>query len=162
MGFFSWLKPSGTVVAKEPEYVRTDNERGSTYKMHRGEDAESAKTFLMTKRVDKRQYFIVVETPEGNWGIDLEGLYLEQLLPCQKDTDSARCEGNIVPLSWSQFGLEMAARKYNDNFIVKVQCGKCECQWLDAIRYQDITVARCPKCKTLNKVNSGNIQVAFV
>lgn len=151
---------------KQPQFVRKYNEKGqggdATYETYKGTDAESAKAFLITKRVDKPMYYVIVDTPEGNWGMDVQGLYLERLFPWQTNVGSAECEGHIIPMSWSQFGLGMAAKKFNDNFVVKVQCGKCEYQWLDGIRYQNITVVRCPKCKGLNKIDSSNIQVYLV
>ena len=145
-----------------PKFVRKERNNENTYEIYNGIDAESAKDFLLTKRVDKKLYYILVETPEGNWGMDIEGLYLEHLLPWQTSVNSAKCTGIIIPMSHSNFGLNSAARGFNDNFIVKVQCGKCENQWSDGVRYQNITVVRCPKCKTLNKVDSGNIKVVFV
>lgn len=147
---------------KQPKFVRKEREGNNTYEIYKGTDAESARTFLLTKRVDKKLYYIVVETLEGNWGMDVQGLYLERLLSWQTDISSAKCEGAIIPLSWSMFGLEMAAKGFNNNFIVKVQCGECEHQWLDGVRYQNLTVVRCPKCKTLNRVDTGNIHVALV
>jgi len=159
------VEEPATPQEKQPKFLR--KERGgstgdSTYEIYKGTDAESARDFLLTKRVDKKLYYVVVETPEGNWGMDVEGLYLERLLSWQTNISSAKCEGAIITMSWSMFGLEMAAKGFNDNFIVKVQCGKCEHQWLDGVRYQNLTVVRCPKCKTLNKVDTSNIKVVFV
>jgi len=155
-------KESAASKGKQPKFIRKEREGNNTYEIYKGKDAESARAFLLTKRVDKKLYYIVVETPEGNWGMDVQGLYLERLLPWQTNVGSAECDGHIIPMSWSHFGLEMAARKFNDNFVVKVQCGKCEYQWLDGIRYQNNTVVRCPTCKALNKVDSSNIQVFLV
>lgn len=154
---------SVTQKSHQPKFIRKEHKGGmggdATYEIYKGTDAESAKTFLMTKRIDFKLYYFVVETPEGNWGMDMEGLYLEQILPWQTDIGSAESDGNIIPVSWSDFSLVWAARGQNDNFIAKVQCGKCEHQWQDGIRYKSFTVVRCPKCKTLNKVNSNNIEI---
>jgi len=155
-------KESAAIKGKQPKFVRKEQQGNNTYEIYKGTDAESARDFLLTKKVNKKLYYIVVETPEGNWGMDVKGLYLERLLSWQTKISSAKCEGDIIPMSWSMFGLEMAAKEFNDNFIVKVQCGKCEHQWLDGVRYQKTTVVRCPKCRTLNKVDSGNIQVILV
>ncbi len=146
----------------QPKFIRKEHHGNNTYEVYEGKDAESAKSFLLKKKVNKKLYYIVVETPEGNWGADIEGLYLEHLLPWQMDISSAKCEGDIIPMSWSRFGLEGAAKGFNDNFIVTVRCGKCEHQWLDGIRYQNITIVRCPKCKTLNKIDSKNIEVVYL
>jgi len=93
--------------------------------------------------------------------LDVKGLYLERLLPFQKDVGSAKCEGSTCGMP-DMFGLNAAARGINDNFIANVECGKCEHRWQDGLRYQDITVVRCPKCKTLNKIDSGNFHVILV
>ena len=42
-----------------------------TYEVYRGNNAESARTFLASQKVDQKKYYIKVETPEGNWGIDI-------------------------------------------------------------------------------------------
>lgn len=152
---------SSSAKGSEPKFVRKDRNQSGTYETYRGRDAETAKTFLMKKRVDEQQYYIVVETPEGNWGLDVKGLYLERLLPFQKEISSAKCEGSTCGLP-DMFGLQMAARGINDNFIAKVECGNCQHQWQDGLRYQNMTVVRCPQCKTLNKVDSRNFNVVLV
>lgn len=144
------------------EFLRKEQQGKNTYELYQGKDAESARQFLLTKQVDKQLYYIVVETPEGNWGMDIQGLYLEKLLPWQLDSGSADCTGQIVPMSWNNFGLEMAAKKFNDNFIVKIKCGSCANQWLDGVRYQNTTAVRCPACKKINQVDSDNIKAFFV
>jgi len=111
---------------------------------------------------DKKLYYIIVETPEGNWGMDVEGLFLEHLPHWQTNISSAECEGSIDPTSGSKFGLEGAAKGVTDNFIINIQCGNCNHEWYDGVRYKNFTVVRCPKCKKLNKVNSNNIQVWLV
>ena len=60
-----------------------------TYEDYASNDAEAAKGFLKSKKVDKNQYYIRVETLEGIWGIDIDGLYLESILPFQSDIQSA-------------------------------------------------------------------------
>jgi ssDNA-binding Zn-finger/Zn-ribbon topoisomerase 1 len=145
----------------QPKFIRKDRNQGATYETYKGKDAETAKEFLMTKRVDEQKYYIIVETPEGNWGLDVKGLYLERLLPFQKDINSAKCEGSTCVMP-DMFGLQMAARGVNDNFIAKVECGNCKHQWHDGLRYQNITVVRCPECKTFNKINSGSFNVILI
>ena len=147
--------------SQQPKFVRKEQSQDSTYEIYKGKDAESAKEFLMKKRVDERQYYIVVETPEGNWGMDVKGLYLERLLPFQKNVDSAKCSGTICCMP-DMFALQMAARGINDNFIATVECGQCSHQWQDGFRYQNVTVVKCPKCKTLNKADSGNFTVVLI
>jgi len=151
---------SSSPKLEKPTFVNKERTPGGTYEVYKGKDAESAKAFLMKKRVDEKLYYIVVETPEGNWGMDIKGLYLERLLPFQTNINSAKCTGMTCGMP-DMFGLEAAARGMNDNFISQVECGKCNHQWQDALRYQNLTVVKCPKCKTLNKIDSSNFNVYF-
>jgi len=120
MGIFDRLfdrkggEEGGPSKVKPPRLVSKTQKPGGTYEVYRGTDAESAKAFLLTKRVK------------------------------------------------SAFGLQAVARGMADNMIAKVQCGSCEHEWMDAVRYQNVTVVRCPKCKMLNKVDSGNIHSLFI
>jgi len=161
MGNISKIFGKSSKVPK-PKFLRKENQGKNTYELYKGKDAESARQFLETKKANQQLYYIVVETPEGNWGVDIQGLYLERLLPWQINTKTGDCIGHIIPMSWSKFGLELAAKKINDNFIVKVECGSCQNQWLDGVRYQNTTIVRCHKCKKLNQVNSGNINVILI
>ena len=67
--------------AKKVKFVREDrNERMGhtmTYRIHKGPDAASAKAFLEENPVTKPLYYLVVETPEGNYCRDKEGIYKE-------------------------------------------------------------------------------------
>lgn len=47
------------------------------YRIHKGPDAASAKAFLQENPVTRPFYYIVVETPEGNYVRDIEGIYKE-------------------------------------------------------------------------------------
>jgi hypothetical protein len=49
----------------------------STYEMYRAKTAQEARNFLEGKTVSKQLYYVVVETPEGNWGKDIDGIYKE-------------------------------------------------------------------------------------
>lgn len=143
----------------EPKFIQKLATPGGKYEVYQAADAESAKEFLQTKTVSEPNYYIVVETPEGSWGIDKEGLYLEKLLPWQTDIGLAKVKGTHNPLSVKPFSLQTAANRISDNFVIEVTCGECGQSWQDGIRYQDTTVVRCPKCKTYNSIDSGNIMV---
>ena len=155
------VEESAAPQGNQPKFIRKERKGTATYEVYRGTDVESAKAFLMPRKVDKPQYYVVVETPEGNWGMDVKGLYLERLLSWQTDISSAQSEGHICKMP-DMFSVEMAAKGLNDNFVAEVHCGKCEHEWPDAVRYQNMTVVRCPRCKTLNKVDTGNIKVVLV
>jgi ssDNA-binding Zn-finger/Zn-ribbon topoisomerase 1 len=146
---------------KLPKFLRKEQKGNSTYEIYKAGDPETAKAFLATKRVDKPLYYIIVETDEGNWGIDVKGIYLERLLPWQKEIGSAQCEGHVARFP-DTFGLQLAAKGINDNFVAVVKCGKCEHEWSDGLRYQNVTIVRCPKCRSLNKVDSANYKCIFV
>ena len=49
----------------------------ATYRIYKGPDAASAKAFLEVNPVNKPMFYIIVETPEGNYGRDIEGMYKE-------------------------------------------------------------------------------------
>jgi hypothetical protein len=67
--------------AGKVRFVREDRkqELGATliYRIHKGPDAASAKAFLAENPVSKKLYYIVVETPEGNYCRDINGIYKE-------------------------------------------------------------------------------------
>ena len=81
----------------------------SKYEVYKCDDVEIAKEFLLSKKVTQDQYYIIVETPMGNWGMDRIGLYLERLLPWQVDLSKAECEGELFHPNGTT-GLELAAR----------------------------------------------------
>ncbi|MFD9902935.1 hypothetical protein [Streptomyces sp. NPDC059063] len=126
----------------------------------RGSDAEKAKRYLLDEHdVTEGQYRIVVETPRGNWGRDIDGLYLERLLPWQLDTTAAECSGVVVSVM-NAAGVIAAARGRGDNFLVTVRCGTCAHEWYDGLRYRSVTAVRCPSCAAVNRVDSHGIIVA--
>ncbi len=137
-----------------PKFVVKRQTPSGTYEVYRGNNAECARTFLASKKVDKKQYYIKVETPEGNWGIDIDGLYLEQLVPFQLNINSAQYEGGICGMP-TMSSLQYAANRIADNFVVTIKCGKCNHEWSDGIRFKNITGVRCPNCNSLNKVDSS-------
>lgn len=58
-------------------YLRTDHQDSFTYVIYKATSKASAIEFLKTKPVTKSLYYIVVETPEGNWARDKDGIYKE-------------------------------------------------------------------------------------
>lgn len=49
----------------------------STYEVYKGPDKASAMEFLRTKPVTQPMYYVVVDTPEGSFGRDIQGFYQE-------------------------------------------------------------------------------------
>jgi hypothetical protein len=138
------------------------NKPGSpTYEDYECADAELAKEYLLTKSVDKPQYYITVKTPLGVWGMDIKGLYKEHLLPWQITLAAGEIDGHTFGLA-DTFSLEMAARGANDNFVISVRCGSCSHEWTEGVRYQSWTVVECPNCHKRNRVASNNYSAVFV
>jgi hypothetical protein len=52
---------------------------GSTfvYRIHKAPDSASAKAFLEKNSITQKLYYLVVETPEGNYCRDIQGIYRE-------------------------------------------------------------------------------------
>jgi hypothetical protein len=124
-----------------------------------GPDAERAKTFLRNEHVDRALYYIVVETPDGTWGLDIEGLYLERLRPWQQGTESAEYQVPAGSIAGNPRSVNLAAQGKVDNFLVWIGCGRCAHRWADGVRYQNRTLTRCPSCGAKNSVDSSNVQV---
>lgn len=171
MGFFDKIfgskagisSPQST-MGQSPtfKHKKTAN-NGNIYEIYTAPNPVIAQEFVKTKKIENPNYYIIVETPEGNWGVDKEGIFLEHLEPWQIFLiNSADCEGRFIPLSWSSFGLEMAARGLNDNFVCDAECGKCKERWTVGIRYQNRTAVRCPKCRAVNIIDSSTIEVFIV
>jgi hypothetical protein len=49
-----------------------------SYEVYRAKTAEEARQFLEKKNVTEGHFYLVVETPEGNWGKDVNGMYKER------------------------------------------------------------------------------------
>ncbi|PKM78856.1 MAG: hypothetical protein CVU88_08810, partial [Firmicutes bacterium HGW-Firmicutes-13] len=59
------------------EYTQQVLENDAIYRIYKGPDAASAKAFLQQNPVTRKLYYIVVETPEGNYCRDIDGIYKE-------------------------------------------------------------------------------------
>jgi len=77
-------KPRPKAKAKKPGkvvFIREDRQQkmGHTmiYRIHKGPDAATAKAFLEKNPVTKQFYYIIIETPEGNYCRDIQGIYKE-------------------------------------------------------------------------------------
>jgi hypothetical protein len=57
------------------KFVGTEEKSGSVYEVYRAKNRGQALAFLKTKRVAEAYYYIEIETPEGNFGRDLKGIY---------------------------------------------------------------------------------------
>jgi hypothetical protein len=129
----------------------------STYQEYRGPDAESARAFLGTHKVDDPDLYITVQTPEGIWGLDREKLFLVRLLPWQTDLSLAQCDRTIVKPP-SPFSIRVATSDPEvDNVVATVGCGRCAHEWQDGMRYKERSVVRCPRCRAYNRVDTSRL-----
>ena len=69
-------KKKGNLL-KDVKFKSKDYSGSNTYEVYSAPSKDAALEFLKTKPVTKGLYYIVVETPEGNWGKDLNGTYKE-------------------------------------------------------------------------------------
>jgi DNA topoisomerase VI subunit B len=76
----------GSQAIGKTEFVRKEEKDTSTnfgmvvrftYEVYRAPNAATAQDFLKRKAVTQPRYYIVVETPEGNYGRDTDGIYKE-------------------------------------------------------------------------------------
>lgn len=67
---------AGSGSTAQPEavrYLKTDRRAQHVYIVHTGPDAASAKAFLSRQDRPAPLHYIIVETPEGVWGRDIDG-----------------------------------------------------------------------------------------
>jgi hypothetical protein len=70
-------KPKVNIQSGKATYVRKDVNGSNTYEIYKAPSKSVALEFLKTKSVTKQLYYVIVETPEGNWGKDKDGIYKE-------------------------------------------------------------------------------------
>lgn len=128
-----------------------------TYEYYRAGSAEEAKCFLQQTEVTKPLYYVMVETPEGKWGRDKDGMFLEGLCPFQLNLSLAQCEATTALFPDRMQDLQMAAQKITDNYLLSLTCGSCGYGWTDGVAYRAKTVVKCPECGKFNLVDTDHI-----
>ena len=64
--------------ANKVVFSREEEARGQfKYKIYKAQNKDDAIAFLSLQKVTKKMFYIVVETPEGNFGRDVDGIYEE-------------------------------------------------------------------------------------
>lgn len=132
-----------------------------TYEYYAATSAEEARLYLSFCEVTAPFYYISVETPEGTWGVDKDGLYLVELLPFQTNLSLEECEGTYTSFSWHSLSLA-AQVATSDNFIAGIICGSCKHEWEDGLRVTNKTIVKCPKCKKYNCIDTTNLKVNII
>ena len=80
MGILSRLFGGGGVsLVKKYSEERQTPSGSSTYhySVYKCGSAQKAREFLDAKTISAKYTYIIVETPEGNWGKDIGGMYKE-------------------------------------------------------------------------------------
>jgi DNA-directed RNA polymerase subunit RPC12/RpoP len=110
-------------------------------------NAKSAREFLALRRVNKPNYRVIVRTnDEGTWIAVPGSIWLESLLPFQKDLRAAQVSGCI------QCVLE-TRNPAGTCVMAEILCANCGASWTDGLRPGSSTVVRCPDCRSLNRVD---------
>ena len=74
-----WRASSGEVVRFKRKHLKPGLAGGiDTFEEWTTPSTQAAKEYLNTRSISRAQYYLVVETPEGNWGKDMAGVYKEQ------------------------------------------------------------------------------------
>jgi len=68
-------KPGNVTFAREDRQLKMG--QAMIYRIYKGPDSASAKAFLLQNPVTKNFFYIIVETPEGNYCRDTQGIYKE-------------------------------------------------------------------------------------
>lgn len=77
-GSKEWLSSTDQIVKFKKKYSKPGRLGGTCiYEVWTTSDAQAAKEYLNTRTITRRMYYLVVETPEGNWGKDFDGVYKE-------------------------------------------------------------------------------------
>lgn len=151
------FRPAQAQDRPELPLLRMEVKGRHTYACYAAASAEAARRFLSFAEVTKPHYYVQVETPEGVWGRDKEGLYLVELLAYQTRLSLVQCEGRYT--EFSSASVLLAARGVTDNFVSGIICGACGQEWQDGLRYHNKTAVQCPRCKQYNGIDTSNINI---
>lgn len=144
-------KPSLTALG-----TKTQNQY--TYEYYRASCSEEARYFLDQTYITLPLYYVMVETPEGKWGRDKDGIFLERLCDFQRNLSLAQCEAKTALFPQRMEDVQMAANKITDNFLLSVTCGSCGYEWTDGVAYRSKIVVKCPECGKYNLADTENIR----
>lgn len=129
-----------------------------TYEYYRASGPEEARFFLEQTEVTLPLYYVMVETPEGKWGRDKDGIFLEGLADFQRNLSLAQCKAITALLPKRIEDVQLAANQITDNFLLSVTCGSCGYEWTDGVAYRSKTIVKCPECGKYNLADTENIR----
>lgn len=128
-----------------------------TYEYYRAESPDEALCFLGQTEVTEPNAYVVVETPDGRWGRDKDGVYLEALRPWQRDLSPAVCSAHTAAFPARPADLRLCAEGVTDNYLLEVACGRCGHRWTDGVAYRAKTAVRCPECGAYNIADTNGV-----
>lgn len=129
-----------------------------TYEDYTALTAEAARFFLEQTTVNQPLYYVMVQTPEGEWGRDKDGMFLSQLCDFQRNLSLRQCDAKTALVPKSMLDVQMAANKVTDNYLLSVTCGQCGYSWIDGVGYRTKTIVRCPECEKYNLADTAHIR----
>lgn len=129
-----------------------------TYEDYTAGTAEEAKYFLEQTSVTQPLYYVLVHTPQGDWGKDKDGMFLSQLCGFQRDVSLRQCDAKMAMFPERMLDLQMAATKAADNYLLSITCGVCAYEWLDGVAYRAKTIVKCPECGRYNLADTEHIR----
>lgn len=138
------------------EGIRKQNQH--TYEDYTAKSAEEARYFLEQTSVAAPLYYVMVHTPEGDWGRDKDGIFLSQLCDFQRDLSLRQCDAKTALFPERMPDMQMAANKVTDNYMLSVTCGECGYGWIDGVGYRTKTIVRCPDCGRYNLADTEHIR----
>lgn len=137
------------------EGIRKQN--AYTYEDYTAQTAEEARYFLERTTIEQPLYYVMVHTPEGDWGKDKDGMFLSQLCDFQRDLSLRQGDAKTAFFPERMPDLQMAANKVTDNYLLSVTCGLCGYSWVDGVGYRTKTIVRCPECGQYNLADTTHI-----
>ena len=73
----SKVQPSANGNAAKVTFIRESRDNNSVWRVHQALSKADALAFLSQHPIDRPLYYMIVETPEGNFGRDIDGFYQE-------------------------------------------------------------------------------------
>ena len=129
-----------------------------TYEEYRASTAEEAKYFLELTSVSLPFYYVMVDTPQGEWGKDKDGLFLSKLCSFQRELSLRECDAGTALTPERMHDMQMAANGIADNYLLSVTCGSCGYNWVDGVGYRTKTIVICPECGKHNLADTEGIR----
>lgn len=70
-------KAAQPVLLNKMKFITEDQQQKATYRIYQAPNSATAKEYLRQNPISQRYYYLIVETPEGNYCRDIEGISKE-------------------------------------------------------------------------------------